>query len=243
MHKEYERIIPDSDTAILFIHGIAGTPNHFKDFIPLIPKDRSVCNMFLDGHGKGAEDFSHTSMKKWKAQVAAKLHQLRATHEHIIIVAHSMGTLFAIQEAIKNSTGIDALFLLASPLRLFIKPAMLITSMKVFFENIKPTDYVALAAKAAYGIKNDKRIWKYIGWIPRYLELFAEIRKTRKIVSQLAVPCYVFQSKNDEMVSLSACKVLEQSGRTHINILENSSHYYYAEKDYQFVLTEFEKLI
>ena len=154
-----------------------------------------------------------------------------------------MGTLFAIQEAIKNSAGIDALFLLASPLRLFIKPTMLITSMKVFFGNIKPSDHVALAAKSAYGIKNDKRIWKYIGWIPRYLELFAEIRKTRKIVSQLAVPCYVFQSKNDEMVSLSACKALKQSVHTHINILENSSHYYYAEKDYQFVLTEFEKLI
>ena len=68
-HKEYINIHEDSTTAILFIHGIVGTPNHFNDFIPLIPKTFSVYNMLLDGHGKGVKDFSKTSMEKWKIQV------------------------------------------------------------------------------------------------------------------------------------------------------------------------------
>ena len=65
-HKEYKRIVPEAETAVLFIHGIAGTPNHFKDFLPLVPKEFSVYNLLLDGHGGKTEDFSKTSMKKWE---------------------------------------------------------------------------------------------------------------------------------------------------------------------------------
>ena len=71
-HKEYVRIVPGADTAVLFIHGIVGTPNHFTDLISLVelvPEDWSVCNLLLDGHGGNADDFAATSMKKWKNQV------------------------------------------------------------------------------------------------------------------------------------------------------------------------------
>ena len=33
MHKEYNRRTPNNN-AVLFIHGIVGTPDHFKDFVP-----------------------------------------------------------------------------------------------------------------------------------------------------------------------------------------------------------------
>ena len=36
MHEEYIRDVPGSDTAVLFIHGILGTPNHFRRFLSLI---------------------------------------------------------------------------------------------------------------------------------------------------------------------------------------------------------------
>ena len=53
MHKEYKRIVENSPKALLFIHGILGTPNHFAPFIPLVPENLSVYNLLLDGHGKG----------------------------------------------------------------------------------------------------------------------------------------------------------------------------------------------
>ena len=73
-------------------------------------------------------------MKKWEAQVASVVDELSLTHEKIYIVAHSLGTLFAIDQAIKNKK-VCKLFLLAVPLRLSIKPKMPINSLKVYFNN------------------------------------------------------------------------------------------------------------
>ena len=111
-HKEYLKINPTASIAILFIHGIVGTPNHFNPFIPLVPSTVSVYNLLLDGHGKAVKDFSSTSMKKWEEQVERAVIQLSETHKKIYIVAHSMGSLLAIEQALRNSK-VSKLFLLA----------------------------------------------------------------------------------------------------------------------------------
>lgn len=241
-HKEYINIHEDTTTAILFIHGIVGTPNHFNDFIPLIPKTFSVYNLLLDGHGKDVKDFSKTSMKKWENQVASVIEKLSATHEKIYIVAHSLGTLLAIEQAIKNKT-VCKLFLLAVPLSLAIKPKMPINSLKVYFDKINPNDYEALAAKKCYGIGKGKNPLDYIGWIPRFLELFAKIRQTRKIINTLHTPCWVYQSSKDEMVSKKSEKYLMQNLCITIKALKYSGHYYYDKSDWNFLITEFTKMV
>ena len=75
-HKEYVKINDESNTVVLFIHGIVGTPNHFNEFVPLVPESISVYNLLLDGHGKGVKDFSKASMKKWESQVATVVEEL-----------------------------------------------------------------------------------------------------------------------------------------------------------------------
>lgn len=243
MHKEYKNIINGADTAILFIHGILGTPSHFKDFIPLIPESYSVHNLLLDGHGGGVKEFSNTSMSRWKNQVENAVTDILKTHKYIIIVAHSMGTLFAIQQAISKPKKIKALFLLAAPLKISVKFKAFSNSIKVFFDKIKPDDKSALAAKLAYGIEKDKRFWLYIGWIPRYLELFKEIKHTRKITNLLNVPSYIFQSKNDELVSKKSVEYLKNNSNFNLKILNDSWHYYYSKNDYNYLLKCFELLL
>ena len=46
-HSEFTRTGTDTRISVLFIHGIGGTPNHFKAFVPLVPERFSVCNMLL----------------------------------------------------------------------------------------------------------------------------------------------------------------------------------------------------
>ncbi len=241
-HKEYIRLCNNSNVAVLFIHGIVGTPNHFNDFIPLIPESFSVYNLLLDGHGKGVKDFSKTSMKKWEAQVESVVQKLSLTHEKIYVVAHSLGTLLAIEQATKNKK-ICNLFLLAVPLCLSLKPKMLIHSLKVFFDKILPDDYEALAAKKCYGIEKDKNPFHYVGWIPRFLELFAKIRQTRKRISFLNTRCSVYQSKKDEMVSSKSIKHLKENPYIYVQELKNSGHYYYQKQDFCFLITEFNKML
>ena len=223
-HKPEKRIVEGAEKAILFIHGIVGTPNHFAEFVNLVPRDVSFYNMLLDGHGKTAADFGKTSMKKWEAQVEAAVAELLAQHNEILIVAHSMGTLFAIEQAVKNDR-ISGLFLMAVPIKLFIKPQMLSNAMKVYFDRIRPDDTIALAAKACYGIQPDKNPVKYFGWLPRCLELFSKIRKTRKLLPKLKTKGKAYQSVYDEMVSKKSIKYLNSNSGMETVALKNSTHY------------------
>ncbi len=241
-HKEFRRIVAEAKTAVLFIHGIAGTPNHFNAFVELVPRDISILNLLLDGHGAGVKDFSHTSMKKWENQIEAAVRELSQTHKEIYIVAHSMGTLFAIEQAIKNEK-IKKLFLLAVPLKICVRYKLFSNSLKVYFDKIKPDDPMATAAKNCYGIEQDKNLFSYLGWIPRYLELFKKIRYIRKSLALLNKGCTAYQSSFDEMVSSKSITYLKQNSRISVVELSSSSHYYYDEADFDFLLSDFVNFI
>ena len=193
--------------AILFIHGILGTTSHFEPFLSLVPPNWSICNLSLKGHGGSVKDFSQASMTEWKQQVKNALEELSETNNKIIIVAHSMGTLFAIQEAIEKP--VEELFLLNVPLKVRVTLRLFRTSWRVFTGNIKPDDKWSLAAQNAYSIERDNHILRYFGWIPRYLELFSEIRKTRKIIGKLPTPSHIYLSMLDEMVSPKCSKLFK----------------------------------
>lgn len=241
-HTEYKRIVSGADTALLFIHGIVGTPNHFARFLPLVPDSVSVWNLLLDGHGKAVRDFSATSMKKWQAQVQKAVEELAASHQKVYIIAHSMGTLLAIEQAIRTRR-VTGLFLMAVPLRLHLRSTMFVNAAKVYFDIIRPDDPITLAAKHSYGIEQDRNPLKYIGWIPRYLELFKKIRHTRQTLHRLNTLCVAYQSVNDEMVSIRSVELLSKNPAIRVKRLEKSSHYHYNENDLACLLQEFSKFI
>lgn len=237
-HITYKCIQDGADAAVLFVHGIAGTPNHFLPFLPLVPENVSVCNLLLDGHGKGVRDFSRTSMRKWEAQVEAVTEELCAAHKRVYIVAHSMGTLFAIEQAVKRNC-IAGLFLLAVPIKLCIKPRMLKNTALVYLDKVSPSDPIATAAKECYGIRGEKNPFLYFGWIPRYFELFAKIRRTRTLLPVLHTPCFTFQSVRDEMVARSSAAYLRTHSKMQVTELASAGHYYYPENELQTMLTAF----
>lgn len=242
LHQEFIKITKDSNNVFLFIHGIVGSPNHFSDFVKLVPDNISIYNILLDGHGKSTIDFSRTSLYKWEEQVNKVISELSSTYENIYIVAHSMGTLFAIDHAIKNNK-IKGLFLLACPLRLFLKTKMTTNSLKLYFNKIKPNDLEIHAAKARCSIALSKNPFSYIGWIPRFLDLFKKIRKTRKVVHLLNKPTYVIQSRKDEVVSKKAINCFGENKNIKMIILENSTHYYYEKNNYQYLISLFDDFI
>lgn len=241
-HKEYKRIVSEAETAVLFIHGIAGTPNHFKDFLSLVPKEFSVYNLLLDGHGGKTEDFSRTSMKKWEKRVDFAVSELLKNHKKIFIVAHSLGTLLAIEQAVKERR-IEKLFLLAVPIKLFVKPVALFSAFRIYLGKVPESDEKLVAMKNCCGIELSKNLFKYLGWIPRFLELFGKISETRKIIGNLKTDYMIFQSFEDELVSKKSIKYLEEKTFASINVLENSGHYYYEKKDFDYLLGEFKKFI
>ena len=243
IHREFRRICPGADTAVLFIHGINGTPNHFRDFVERLPPEYSVVNMLLSGHGGCVRDFARTSMDKWKTQVDAEVASLLENHEHLLIVGHSMGTLFAISQAVKRPDKVEGLFLLAAPLKISIKPRLIPRSLRVSTGKAKKEDLWDLAAVNCYGTQPDWRFWRYIPWTKRYWELLKEIKKVKAQLPALRTPCHCYQSEKDELVSMKACGILRENQSVAVRVLENSGHYYYGESDHRHLLEDFQRFI
>ena len=224
-HETYTRLVPGADTAVLFIHGILGTPNHFASFVDLVPGSMSVVNLLLDGHGAGVREFSRTSMEKWEAQVESTVDSLLATHQKLYIAAHSLGTLLAIGVSVKKP--ITGLFLLAVPIRLGLKPRVIGTCWKVWRGRVRDTDVYTVAARNCCGIEQNRNLLLYLGWIPRFWELLVKIRKTQKLLHSLTTPGMAYQSAKDELVSTASIPYLRANSVLQVTCLENSTHYYY----------------
>ena len=233
-HTPYIRIVENADTAVLMIHGIVGTPAHFQNLLPLIPENWSVYNILLDGHGKQVEDFSHTSMENWKRQVEIQLDEILLTHRRVLIIAHSMGTLFAIRQAIRCPDRICGLFLLNVPLTPYVQPKAAVQSVQMAL-GIPPNNGSARAMEAASSIQLSPKLWKYVGWMPRFWELLQECRATIKCLPELKTPTLSFQSRHDELVSMRACKYLDAHPYITNTILESSGHFAYSKIDTAFL--------
>ncbi len=241
-HEAYRRILPGADTAVLFIHGIAGSPDHFKPFLPLVPDDFSVVNLLLEGHGGTPRDFSRASMRKWETQVRGTVEELAQSHSRILVAAHSMGTLLALENA-RNEPKLEKMFFLAVPLGLHLRPGMVKNIWKVWRDRIGPEDAAARAAKACCSVEHTKTPLPYVGWLPRFWELLCKMRQTRRLLPRVTVPCRVFQSAKDEMVSLRAAALLRENPVFSVKMLEQSGHYYYPPEDLSLLRREFSEFI
>lgn len=236
MNGQYHHIFrdpPGADTVVLLLHGILSAPQYFRFLLDDIPQQYAVSGILLDGHGAPAKAISGTNMQIWKAQVHGQFRRLSAQYRHIIVAAHSMGTLFALQLAAEHPKQIRAMLLLGVPLAVHLTPFGALCSAAVGSgyhpaPNRFPRAY---AMQQACSILPDYRLWRYLPWIPRYLELFAEISRTKNILHRVAVPCAVFQSAHDELVSVRALPQLAAHPSFQLRVLRESSHFYYTTAD------------
>lgn len=239
---EYKRIVKGARRAYLFMHGIVGTPDHFVDIIDLVPEDVTLWNIILDGHCGRVKDFAKTSMKKWEAQAAEVINELSKTHDEIYVVAHSMGALLTIKEAIDNPKIVKMFFLQAAMVPC-VKWGIVKTVLKIFFNDIKPDDPVMRASLRCYGIEIDRNLFGYIGWIPRFVELFIKARRTVKLLDEFKTPSVAFMSKKDEVVAQSSTKILRSCPNIKVFDMHNSGHFYYDENDVAALREEFAKFV
>jgi pimeloyl-ACP methyl ester carboxylesterase len=235
-HEAYTRYIPGSRFAVVMIHGIVGTPDHFEDLLPVIPESWSVYNILLDGHGGSVADFASTSMEKWKAQVKATVAEVTGRHEKVVLVAHSMGTLFSVQAAIDNPEKIARLFLLNVPVRMKLAPSMAINSVRLALGD-QSTHMLQMLCRRC-SVKLDNRLWRYLTWIPRFWELMLEGERVRKLLPLLKTPADAFVSMKDEVVQRRTRYDLPAAPNLTVHLLPESGHYFYPSADTALVQTK-----
>lgn len=236
------RIVENAKTAVLFIHGILGTPRHFSHILPLVsfvPDHVSYYNMQLPGHGGTVGDFSRSSMRQWKDAVWKVFDQLADTHERIVIVGHSMGTLFALQLAADFPDKVAQLFLLAAPIRPWVSWQGMVCCIRASFGRIREDRPSQQAILRAGGTTLTKQLWRYIPWVPHMIALLLEARKTEKCLPRLETEAWVYQSRRDEMVSLRSGKIMANYKPITLTTLPDSTHFYYPPEDMKIVCTAF----
>lgn len=229
-HKTYIKEVPGGKTAVLFIHGILGSTEHFERFIPKLSDTISVFNILLAGHGGSVSDFGKASMTQWKEQAASEAERICNAYENVFIVAHSMGTFFAMEAAKLHTDKIKGIILLQSPLVIGVKPAAAINTFKSFF-HIFDKDETSRAYSAAHSVELNYKIWEYASWIPRYIELFRGSKRARTTITEISTPCLIFQSRKDELVSMKSVSHIPKKSNITLRILEKSAHFIYDEED------------
>ncbi len=226
LHAPVKRIAPGAKNAVIFIHGIVSTPRFFDEWAGLIPADWSVNCLLLPGHGGTVADFGRAPAAEWVKHVHDAVEEMRQSHERIYLVGHSLGTLLAIREAVRNDAKIAGMLLLCVPLRIRVKPSAL------WNNTLKGLGFAPRGAPlhTYYGTAQDWRVWRYIRWIPRYLELFRESAAARREAARLTVPAIALMAGRDELVSLRSAKELE-SAAVQVRILPSSGHHEFPMED------------
>ena len=243
MHnRETVRIVPGAKTVALMIHGICGTPNHFRALVPLedaVAEDWSVYNIVLDGHCVDVPAFGKTSMKKWKSQTEKLFDTLCDTYENIVLVGHSMGTLLSVRQALRRPDKVKLLFMVAAPTPPFVRLSAASYAVGLAFGVKSENALVYNAMAVACGMKLTPMLWKYIPWIPRMIELLQECSAVSKLYKDLQVPTIAWQSERDELVAHRSIKVLQKCGKVEVHTLPNSTHFYYTETEREQVVHSF----
>ena len=245
MNPKYHDIIcarAGADTAVILLHGILSAPQFFDFLLPEIPEHVSVYGILLEGHGEKPEALAETSMQRWKRQVHMLMQKLLPRYPNIIIAAHSMGTLFALQLAAEYPEKIAHMLLLGVPLRVHLTPfgaeCSLLAACGMHSQNPKLS-----AMQHAYSILPDCNPLHSAGWIARYRELFDEIDAVNEMRMQVRVPCTVYQSAADELVSPDALPLLDEMPSVRLHVLRQSSHFYFPPQDQERILYAWRKII
>ncbi len=245
-NEEYRRLVPGAKTAVLFLHGIVGSPEHFRaivDLEALVPAEYSVFNLCYPGHGGKVTDFGKSDMFQWKEHVWKAFGELSSQHEHIILVGHSMGTLFALQLAARYPEKVGSLFLLQVPLYVGLRWHGIYRMLKFPFGWLKKDDPYEASIMTACGVMPDPWIYKYTPWILRVYELLRQMRQTRKVLTKLKAPAIAIQCRRDELVANKSARVLRKSGTVEVLELPASSHFYYNEEEQRIITEAFLKQI
>ena len=225
-HSEYHYKSETSDTVIVFIHGIQGSPLQFDFLIETLNGIYSIENLLLPGHGKTVREFIKSNIVQWQSYVDERVKKLQEEYKNIILVGHSMGCLLSVQSAITYPQHIRGLFLIAMPLNIHMSYPFIKNNLNVAFSKNDRTEIIA-AARNGNSISASNP-FEYLVGAPRYVELLKKSQSTRELLKEVELPMVIVQSANDEIVSNKSLRHVEKMHNIKVIIASNSGHYYYS---------------
>ncbi len=227
-HSAYYYKAEASDTVIVFVHGIQGSPQQFDFMIKALNKAYSIENLLLPGHGQTVKAFRRSSMLQWQQFLDGEVRKLQEDYKNIILVGHSMGCLLAVQSAISCPQRIRGLFLLAMPLNFHIRYSYIRNNLIVAFSKSEKSEVIAAARRG--NSVSASQPFAYLTCIPRYAELLKKSKATRRLVEELTLPAVLVHLANDEIVSPKTLWHAVNRPNIQAVTVNHAGHYYFAQE-------------
>jgi esterase/lipase len=244
--EPFEKIVAGARVGVLMVHGFLGCPHYFDMLLPHVPAEWAVKSMQLDGHGGSLRDFRHTSREKWETQVEREIADMCAAYERVVIVAHSMGCMLTANAVVKLHLEhkIAGMLFLGAALYPKCDPPLVYTAVRMINCRSEKNDPYTAAARTCCGVDVYKiSLWELFASIPRFLDLFAIARYTRRHIAAYELPMVVLQSSHDEMVGRRSIKPFLQNPHARGEFLPTSKHFYYSPEDTQHICRTFDDMV
>ena len=241
-HEAFEREVPGARVCVLMVHGFLGSPHHFDMLLPHIPADWAYRSILLDGHGSTLREFQNTNRAKWEAQVAREVASACQKYDRVVVVAHSMGCMLSANAVVEQGLAhkIAGMLFLGAALYPKCDPPIVHTAIRMINCSPEGEDDCMAAARACCGVQVYKiTVRQLLASIPRFLDLFAISRYTRRRIAGYPLPMVALQSYKDEVVARRSIRPFLKNPHARGEFLPRSKHFYYAPTDTQRICNTF----
>ena len=213
-------------TAILFVHGIQGSPRQFQWILDSLPDHVRAVNLLLPGHGGDVSVFRQSGRQDWQECVNQAGEALCRHYQRVIFVGHSMGCLLGIEAARHPGIRFSAMLFLACPLSLRPTWAYFKNSLLAVSGYHGNNPYI-LALQAANSV-HAAHPWQYAGCLHPYLELLRLVRQVNNAKKPPLPPVTAFFFQKDEIVGKCAVRLATEKYRFTTATLSDCSHDYFT---------------
>ena len=239
-HHSYARF-SNSDTIVVFVHGIQGSPRQFRNITSTIPKSIDYMCVLLPGHGCSLKSFRRNGRREWASYFSTLTIDLRKRYSRIYFVGHSMGCLIGIDAAVRGEIVFDGMLLVACPLRIRFNLRYLAMGLKAI-KHQKPSNVYIRAMQDANSIDIHNPLG-LLTCIKPYAGLIALMIRANRHVLNLNTSVCMIQSDADEIVSARSAKVAAKNKRIKTIVVSESSHFYYSSEALSVIQCELAALI
>ncbi|MHA1910768.1 MAG: alpha/beta hydrolase [Candidatus Kariarchaeaceae archaeon] len=201
-------MLPKRTKGVLFIHGFTSTPQVFIPYAKMfLNHGYSVHACRLAGHGTSPAHLASTNAADWYVSAREAYRILQEEVDDVIIVAHSLGTLFAV--ILSSIFPIDSLVLLSSPIKVRQKPLYRVNFL------LRPLSHFI---KYWPMKKSEKKIIEEYGFL-NYLKyplvsvagLFDVIEVAQKQLPKVICPVLICLGDSDEHIELDTLNYLNEN--------------------------------
>jgi len=236
----------DATAAVLLVHGILGGGSNFGELPDrLVEAGAHVRIMRLPGHGTTPTDLAKTSPDELFQAVLAEARALRARHEKVIVIGHSMGGTLSTLVAAAPDTNLDGLILAA--------PYFGVTHR--WYYGLRPEQWTKLTSpvvrwtykgKPFFGLNRREAIPDILSyrWTPAkgfltMIELGERANETQTL-DAVTCPVLMLHGQDDRAAALGearrAFEAMASETKT-FTTLENSDHHLFWDHDRERVIT------